>query len=103
MVVTPPGRFSTITRQPSDSVSCLETMRLTMSGGVLAENGATKRTVPFGKAVSAEVCRLEAARKARAAIEAIRNEGHCMEFSISDKTHFTKDCLQAALHSRLLA
>lgn len=40
MVVTLPGQFSTITCQPSDSVSSFETMRLTMSGGVLAENKA---------------------------------------------------------------
>src|SRR4051812_10077399 len=53
IVVTPPGRFSTITRHPSPSDSSLAKIRLIISGGVLAEFGATKRMVPEGKAVCA--------------------------------------------------
>ena len=49
-------RISTIVRQPSDTVNFLETMRLMMSGGMLAENGATKRTVPAGKDDCADAC-----------------------------------------------
>src|SRR3954452_24045401 len=49
IVLTPPGRFSTITRQPSDSDTSLARMRLMMSGGVLAELGATIRMVADGK------------------------------------------------------
>src|SRR5436309_1648869 len=51
IVVTPPGRFSTIARQFSPSDNSLATIRLMMSGGVLAENGATKRIVPVGNVV----------------------------------------------------
>ena len=53
IVVTPPGRFSTITRQCSSSVNCFAMIRLMMSGGVLAEFGATKRMVLLGKTASA--------------------------------------------------
>src|SRR4026207_2368007 len=49
IVLTPPGRFSTLTRQPSACESSLATIRLIMSGGVLGEFGATKRIVPEGK------------------------------------------------------
>src|SRR4051812_36166343 len=49
IVVTPPGRFSTIVRQPSASDSSLAMMRLITSGGVLAEFGATKRMTPEAK------------------------------------------------------
>src|SRR5438093_716811 len=49
IVLTPPGRFSTITRQPSASDNCLAMMRLIISGGVLGEFGATRRMIPEAK------------------------------------------------------
>jgi hypothetical protein len=66
-------------------------MRLMMSGGVLAENGATKRTVPDGNAVCAAAFRLEAASKAKAAIdiELVRQNARCvMESPPSDDENF---------------
>src|SRR6266700_966726 len=62
IVVTPPGRFSTIARQFSVSDNSLATIRLMMSGGVLAEFGATKRIVPLGNAVCALAGNPDAAR-----------------------------------------
>jgi len=43
MVITAPGRFSTITFQPSPSVSWAAITRLMMSGGVLGAVGTTMR------------------------------------------------------------
>src|SRR4051812_4653276 len=49
-VVTPPGRFSTMTRQPSCCDSSDAMIRLMMSGGVLAVFGTTMRMGRDGKA-----------------------------------------------------
>src|SRR4051794_19181669 len=75
MVVTPPGRFSTITFQPSSSDNSLATIRLMMSGGVLAETGATRRMVPVGNGAG-WACAATAVAAQTAATATSQIDGH---------------------------
>ena len=103
MVVTPPGRFSTIARQFSPSDNSLATIRLMMSGGVLAENGATKQIVPVGNAVWALAGSAEAANATITArcLFARRNNCSLMKgLPLSAKSSNLTNCNFWTCHSR---